>query len=143
MTEFEMAYLFNDMFINLVTQVQFYFAVLTAFLAASYVAAHRLTRSMTVVVVGLFAVVSVGSILNIYRQVQAMAGLAETMRAAAASGKGLAWHPVASQYDWQLRVPRGGGVAFVLLAGAAAVYFFFHCRHVNRKAEAGTWKPKV
>jgi hypothetical protein len=141
MTEFEMAYMFNDMFINLVTQVQFFFTVLTAFLVASYAAAHRLTRSMTVVAVGLFAVVSAGSILNIYRQSQAMSGLAETMKAAAASGKGLAWHPVADLYDWQLRGV--GGIAFFLLAVAAAVYFFFHCRHVNRKAEAGMWKPKV
>jgi hypothetical protein len=26
---------------------------------------------------------------------------------------------------------------------AGSIVFFFHCRRVNRKAEAGAWKPKA
>jgi hypothetical protein len=141
MTEFEMAYLFNDMWIQINMLAQFYFTMLTAFLVASYVAAHRLTIPMAIVVIGAFVFTSIGTIRNIYLQVQTMLGLATQMKALAQSGKGLAWHSVAN-----MPPPLSGGIigpVMLTLITAAAVYFFFHCRRVNRKAEAGTWKPKV
>ena len=44
MTEFEMAYLQNDMLLALGAASSLYFATLTAFLVASYLVAQRLTR---------------------------------------------------------------------------------------------------
>ena len=138
MTEYEMAYLLNDMWINLISQTQFFFTILTTFLIASYIAAHRLTRSMTGVVVGLFLFACVGSCVNILRQTQTIIGLGNEMRAFALAGKGLGWHAVTKVPEWALQMNGLPGVAMSVLATVAAVYFFFHCRRVNRIAETGT-----
>jgi len=143
MTEFEMAYLMNDMWIQLIMLTQVFFAVLTAFIVASYLVAHRLTRPMAVVVVGLFLLASLGSILNISRQAQSIVGLAFEMKALALSGRGLAWHAVVNTPEWTRGIAGVPAAVMFLIATAAAVYFFFHCRRVNRRAEGGVWHPKV
>jgi hypothetical protein len=137
MTEYEMASLFTEMRLALDGQVQVFFTMLVAFLVASYLVAHKLTRSMAAVVVGLFLVTALGGSAGIYRQAQAMGGLAREMKAAASSGKGLAWHPVAEIQEWALQIGSVGGLFIFLVATAAAVYFFFHCRRVNRIADLG------
>jgi hypothetical protein len=143
MTEFEMAYLFNDMRIELDAQAQLFFTVSTAFLVASYIAAHRLTRSMTAIVIGLYVLASAGTIVNMYRQAWAIAGLADEIRKLAVAGKGLAWHPAASMAEPALTFTGLPRAIIFSLATTAAVYFFFHCRRVNRKSETSGWKPKV
>jgi Tfp pilus assembly protein PilW len=34
-------------------------------------------------------------------------------------------------------------MALSVVIFSATIVFFFHCRRVNRKAEAGGWKPKA
>ena len=134
MTEFEMAYLTNDMLLALGSTASFYFATLTAFLVASYLVAHRLTKTMTVIAVALFLLSSAGSIVVMNRIMTNLSGLAGEIRAFAQAGKGLAWHVSATTPEWAINIPRQVGVVLYILATAAAVYFFFHCRRQNRKA---------
>jgi Tfp pilus assembly protein PilW len=98
---------------------------------------------MIAVVVGLFLVVGLAAVQNMYRQSQSIIGLAFEMKAAAASGKGLAWHGATKVPEWALTVGGIPGVVIGLSAIAAAVYFFFHCRRANRKAEDGAAQPKA
>jgi hypothetical protein len=134
MSEYEMASLLNDTGVAVLAQTQFYFAMLTAFLVVSYVVAHRLTRSMATVVVGLFF--SLGCTFNIYRLSRVAGGLMGKMHTVAASGKGLEWHPAKDVSEWALVIIGVPGAAVFVLATVAAIYFFFHSRRVNRKAEA-------
>jgi cell division protein FtsB len=143
MTEFEMAYLVNEMRNGVVSSLSLYFGVLTAFLVASYVAAHRLTRTMTTIVVGLFTLFSLLMFASINSQQQALAALAKEVRAFAAAGKGLAWHPGTKVPDWAIDMSIYLGDVLVVAAIVASIYFFFHCRHVNRKTEMGAWKPNA
>jgi hypothetical protein len=143
MSEFEMAYLQNDIMIALGSAVSYYFTMLTAFLVASYTVAHRLTRSMVAVVVSIFVLAATGSIVMIFRITQSLSGLAGEMRAFAAAGKGLKWHFVTQAPEWSLTMSRYVGTALFIAAAAGAVYFFFHSRRANRKAEVGAWHPKV
>jgi len=128
MTEFEMAYLFNDMLLALGATASLFFATLTAFLVASYLVASKLTRMMAVIAVGLFLLSELGSISMMYRIMQSMAGLGREMRAFAQAGKGLAWHRLATASDWTIDLPRYAGTGLYIIATAAAVYFFFLCR---------------
>ncbi len=143
MTEFEMAYLQNDMLVALANGTQFFFTLLSAFLAASYVGAHRLTRPMVVVVIGLFVLTAFSSILAQFRQMESLAGLAEQIRAFAAAGKGLQWSAVTKIPAWWVESLRYIAAAVFLIAVIASVFFFFHCRRVNHKAEAGAWRPRA
>ena len=137
MTEFEMAYLQNDILLALGSAGSYFFAILTAFLVASYLVAHRLTRPMAAVVVTIFIVASWGSIVTMYRITDSLAGLAREMKAFAEAGKGLTWHGITRTPDWALENARHLGTTLFIVATIAAVYFFFHSRRVNRIAETG------
>jgi hypothetical protein len=93
--------------------------------------------------VSIFVLSATGSISMIYRIMQSLSGLGAEMRAFAAAGKGLKWHFVTQMPESALYMPRYVGTALFIAASAGAVYFFFHCRRANRKAETGAWHPKV
>ena len=138
MTEFEMAYLSNDMLVGVGAGASYYFATLTAFLVASYLVANRLTRAMAFIVVGLFLVFQLSTLGGMFRTLQSLAGLAREMKAFAQAGKGLAWHRAATAPDWAFDLPRYLMLVVFTLATFAAVYFFFLCR---RQKAAGEQSP--
>jgi cellobiose-specific phosphotransferase system component IIC len=137
MTEFEMAYLYNDMLLGLGSAASYFFAMLTAFLVASYLAAHRLTRAMAVIVVSIFVAACWGSIIIMYRQMESLGGLAGEMRNFANAARGLQWHAVAQIQEFSLYLSRYIGTGLFVATTAASVYFFFHSRRTNRKMEPG------
>jgi hypothetical protein len=137
MTEYELASLNLDTLMLLGASFATYFSLVSAFLVASYLAAHRLTRTMTAILIGLFVLWSLLTVATMSAQLSSLSGLAKKMRAFAGEGKGLEWHRAANLPDAMIDWPRFMIVAILALAAIAAVYFFFHCRRVNRKAEAG------
>lgn len=143
MTEFEMAYLQNDMLLALAAASQYFFAMVTAFVVAAYLVAHRLTRTMVIIIVSMFTIASAGSIVMIFRIMQSLGGLANEMRAFAQAGKGLAWHSVMNMPPWGFESARYVGTALFIAAAAASIYFFFHSRRVNRIAEAPRANPQA
>lgn len=143
MTEFEMAYLANDMLSTSNTILTTSFTVTSAFVAASYLAAHRLNRTMTVIVVALYVGWSLSVNVQAYTAMRGYYRLLRKIRDSAQPNGMFDWFPPESGPPWFTDArPAMIGVSLVL-AVLAAVYFFFHCRRVNRKAETGSWKPKV
>ena len=55
MSEFELAYLFNEMQMAIVTQLALYVSVMSGFLIMSFLAAHRLSRAMMILAISLFS----------------------------------------------------------------------------------------
>jgi hypothetical protein len=74
-----------------------------------------------------------------------MSGLVQQIHQFAAEGKGLQWHSAADYIAPSWAFQLGAYPAYVLgaLIYWATIAFFFHCRRVNHKAEAGHWKPKA
>ena len=135
MTEFEMAYLFNDMHIALLAQMSLSVSALSGFLVASYVAAHRLTNTMAAMSVGLYSWFSFVFAVLGFRTAASYSGIMGQMRAFKDAGKGLDWHFATKTPEWTLDFIPFGGVMIAVVVYAASLFFFFHCRRVNRIAE--------
>ena len=128
-----MAYLNNEYLTTLIQLTTAGFSTLSAFLVAGYLAAHRLTRFMVSFVVIAFVWWSFTISLAFYRLTTDFFGLRHEMHVAATGGKGLAWHS-AAQIDGGVYSPIVFSVIWLTL-NLCAIYFFFHCRRMNRKVE--------
>lgn len=110
-----------------------YFSILTAYLVAGYLAAHRLTQSMALFVTAAFVTSCAIFMYMLMRNGEALQAIFNQMHALAQAGRGLAWNPLAS------RPPNVDVLCYAALAVMAAgviggVYFFFQCRVHNRQA---------
>ena len=141
MTEYEMASLWVDTFGLVQMTTSLFFTALSAFMVASFVAAHRLTPTMTAIAIGLFLLFSAVVLFALSRQLLAFQGLVLEMQRVADASNGLAWHAVARTPAPILSVALTVAISVYALATVAAVYFFFHCRTVNRRAEASELLP--
>jgi hypothetical protein len=110
-----------------------FFTVLVAYLAAGYLAAHRLSLINAMFVTLLFAAISLNSMMVLSAIGTQLQALLVHMHEAAISSKVLLWHPVAAQVP---NIWSAGMVAIVAmaLASVGAVYFFFDCRRHNQRA---------
>jgi hypothetical protein len=143
MTAFEMAYLNNEILIQMASTFSILFGTFSAFLVASFMAAHRLTRTMAAIAVALFLLSSLMMVSNFYSQSTSLLGLTREMKTFAKAGKGLAWHPAVTIPDGALVMTNQFFAMMLLAAIAASVHFFFHCRRVNRKPEPIAEAPKA
>ena len=145
MTEFEMAYLLTDMQAMMATQATTSLTVVSGFLIAGYIAAHRLNRLMVGILLGIYTYWFLGTAFQLSRQVASHSGLILKMHNYAAAGKGLEWHAAkdAMAPRWVLEAAPTSAVLFASAIFAASIVFFFQCRRMNHKIEAGTWHPKV
>jgi hypothetical protein len=143
MTEFEMAYLLTDMQVAISTSNTVTLTIVSGFLVASYVAAHKLNRLMVWLLVGVYSYWWVGAAGLQNRQMVTYMRLLGKMHAFAAEGKGLEWHSAASIPSQGL-LDAGPVVAllFNLTVFAASIVFFFQCRREGQKADtAATVQP--
>ncbi|MFI4934792.1 MAG: hypothetical protein ACHP7N_09265 [Caulobacterales bacterium] len=134
MTEFELAYLFNDMQMAIIAQLSLYVTVMSGFLVMSFLAAHRLSKVMMVVALSLFTWLWYVLLMLSYREMASFSGLMEEMRKFKDAGKGLAWHNAPQTPAFLLDIVPTSWVVFQLVFYAAAMAFFLHCRSVNRAA---------
>jgi hypothetical protein len=137
MTEYEMADLFDSLYATAFTMSSISMTLVSGFLVASFVAAHRLSRTMTGLALGIYTWMTFLMINASYRQFSIISGLYSKMRDFNTSGKGLEWHtgalsPAATTDATPYAISAFGVIVFV-----ATIYFFFHCRRVNTKADAG------
>jgi hypothetical protein len=133
MTEYELVNMNNELVNTGIMMLTAYFSTVTGFLVAAYVAAHRLTKSMVATIVGLFLWSCFTLTMTMYRLIVDFIGLRNQIYEYARTGKGLSWHS-ASFY------PIPDYATYIVpstwtIVAIAAVYFFFHCRRVNRKVE--------
>lgn len=80
MSEFEMAYLLNDIQLAITANSSMLFTIVSTFLVASYVAAHRLSPLMIGILLGIYAYAFLGTALAIERQMASMFGLGIKLR---------------------------------------------------------------
>ena len=146
MTEFEIAYLLNDIQVAIAAYSSMLFTMMSAFLVAGYVAAHRLSALMIALLIGIYAYAFFGTSFVISGLMTTMFGLAGQIDARAAAGSELQWHNavVADAIPATVR-PLLPPINLVMttVIFAATLVFFFHCRRVNRKVEGSVWHPKV
>ena len=136
MTEYEMAYLFTEMQMTIIAQLSLYVSVMSGFLIMSFLAAHRLSRTMLVLAISLFSWLWYVLLMLSYREMASFIGLMGEMRKFKDAGRGLNWHSAVQMPAILLAVVPTSWIAFQLSFYLAAVGFFFHCRRMNRIAEA-------
>ena len=138
MTEYEMVNMNNELVNTGIMMLTAYFSSVTGFLVAAYVVAHRLTKSMVAMIVGLFLWSCFTLTMTMYRLIVDFIGMRNQIYEYAQSGRGLTWHSASFNRipDYSVYIVP----ATWTIVAIAAIYFFFHCRRVNRKAEleAGT-----
>jgi len=145
MTEFEMASLHAELIGLLATQFMGYFTVLSAFMVASYLAAHRLTATMAVIGVGSFGLFCLATMFTASRTLASVQGLSNQMRKFAEAESGLAWHGIAQTPQAVQEFTVSVAMSVLIVSAASGAYFFFHCRRVNRQAQtvATSAKPSA
>lgn len=143
MTEFEMAYLMNESLTTLATYTAGTFTTVSAFLAAGYLAAHRLNGSMIATVIGVYTIWLLGGVMTTIRLVQNVSGLANQIALFAEQGKGLQWHVSTSPPLLDTQTSVAVVVVVMTIIYLASLAFFFQCRRMNRKAEMVVEAPKV
>ena len=130
MTDYEVLSLFNEMAANTQGAFMNFVAILSAFLIAGYLAAHRLSKTMTIIVIALFTVAAVqeGAVMILHwgDQVGLLADIY--------SRETLSWHgatrggPLLGPFfDWAFGITVIGGYI-------GALVFFFHQRRVGLKS---------
>lgn len=143
MTEYEMASLANDLLGTASGMATTYFTVVSGFIAASFVAAHRLSRSMVVIVVALFAIWAMSTIGQAGTVMRSYYGLLAQIRDQSSPSGTFGWYAIEVMPRWFNELRPTSFVVIMYLVGLAAIYFFFHCRRVNRKAELAVEAPKT
>ena len=79
MTEFEMAYLLNEMRMSVTTYATISFTTVSGFLVAGYLAAHQLNRSMLTTVIFLYTIWFWGNVSNLSTVIIDIGGLVDEM----------------------------------------------------------------
>ena len=132
MSEYELLSLLQTQVTTIGTELMDYFTILTAFLVAGYVAAHRIPFSMALFVALMFTVSALFFAMNVMGAYAAtkliLAGLRalpDTRMAFLSAQSPLAVDLVA---DVALLIMLGGIVG--------GVFFFFQSRYLNRRANA-------
>ena len=129
MTDFELASLYNEVGMNITSNITAYVSILFAFLVGSYLAARQMSRSMATVAIGLFSLYSLVSIGRTMGNSETLVGLAGRLHEAAqAEGADLAWHGAAVSTPESLAWGWWIYLIIFLIAYAGAIYFFFACR---------------
>ena len=136
MTEYELVSLLQAQITTIGAEIMDYFTVLTAFLVAGYVAAHRLTLSMAIFVTVMFVVSAlffVVSVMGDYEVTKVMMG---EVRRMAATGTAFQWVHRAQQSPLAAEIISNVALVMMLSGIVGGVYFFFQSRRHNRIAEA-------
>jgi hypothetical protein len=133
MTEYELASLFTAISQTLGAQLSNYLTVVSLYLGAGYLVAHRLTLASAIIFTGIFLVVNLGLIQVTYTTLKGQMGVALQIKAFAEQGKGLQWHQGALMPDWVPTYMPVNGVILLTVIVLGAVYFFFASRRHNLK----------
>ena len=135
MTEFELVSAAQG-YLNIgMTILMNFFTILTAYLAAGYLSAQRLTRAMATFVTVMFLVMCVMFLFGVYRIMTVQIAITAEMANFAKAGKGLAWLPIASANMASRELTEFFIVASmmaIMIGGiVGGVYFFYDCRKRN------------
>jgi pheromone shutdown protein TraB len=136
MTEYEMISTFQATTALALAILASFMTLISAYLAAGYLASHRISLSMAMFVSVLFVVFAAGLISGMTNARNFNVALLGEMRSYADAGKGLTWTPgyksprtlVGPIMDYTI-------IIILVLSVVGSVYFFFQCRRMNRHVE--------
>ncbi len=131
MTDFELAYVFNEHVETQVTMLFGYFSITSAFLVASYLTAHSLSRFLAWVVIALYSVASLALIIISHRYVQMLVGIRNQM------SESMLWHPAAYEAPFLLPLTFYLINISLLAIFIASLWFFRIARLSNGVGGAG------
>lgn len=126
MSDYEIAYLSMEAQSSMSAMYMNYMSIVIAFLLAAYFASQNLTRSMAVLVTGLYSLVLSGAGIALHRTSSVFFNLIAELRSRAGEGsETLAWHPAQNTPEAVLTLGLPGMVLAMLFAyGGSLVYFF-------------------
>ena len=138
MTAYELASLHSQLGAQVNLMLQNFIAILSLYVGAGFLVAHRLKLASAIMVTLLFLVADGGSVPRIVGVLKSWVGVSGEIRALAAQGHGLAWHEAVFMAPWQLdNFPIGSAIIlWGLLLGA--ICFFFAHRHSSLQSESAT-----
>ena len=133
MTEYEMASLFAVLYQGVFTYLETFIAIMVSVLVAGYLAGPKLTRTMVVVIVGLFTMLTMVSAWNILGALNDGTNLAlEIGKAKASAGSSLHW--MFKDNPPEMFVYFMPALSTILItAYIGTLVFFFHARHHPRE----------
>jgi hypothetical protein len=132
MTEFELSTLIQGQVNSVLSSYYYFYSILSAFVIVSYLAAHRLSAAMAFLMTGLFALNQFYLLSVIGSQLQALGAMIAEMGRLSNAG-GFRWlGPISTPGSANIYAP----LIILLVSLLASIYFFFHCRRANGKAEA-------
>lgn len=133
MTAYELASLHSQISDNLNAQLTNWLAILSVYLGAGFLIAHRLTLLSAVAVSGIF-VLLLGSYANVmFRSLRGLMGLVLQIRKFAEQGAGLEWHEALLMPAFSIDMFPIASLIMMWLGIIGAIYFFFSSRHQNLK----------
>ncbi len=126
MSDFEMAYMFNDYLNLLFTVFMGHVSIVFAFLVAAFLVADRMSKSMVTVVIILFTI-GVGVTTTIQNRFGgAMIAMGQEMRQAVADGRSnLGWHSITYEPTIIIEGFMISLTVLMILSYAGALVFFF------------------
>ena len=128
MTEYELSTLIQGQVNSILGSYYYFYSFLSAFLIVGYLVAHRLSAAMALLMNGLFALNQLYLLSVIGSQAQALGAMIAEMARLSKAG-GLRWlGSVPPPSDWYIYAP----LMILFVSLLASIYFFFHCRRVNR-----------
>ena len=135
MTAYELASLHAQIGDNVNAQLTNFLTLLSLYLGAGYLIAHRLTLWSAIAFTGIFVIVESGYSLVMFRTLGSVVGVSREIRRLAEQGQGLEWHQAMITPGWVLdRLPTTS-LIMLLAVLLGAVYFFFASRAHNLKAQ--------
>ena len=130
MSEYELIYLLEEIRTNMSGMIMMVFTFVSSYLIVAFLVAHRLTRTMTVLLNILFVVMMLLTAGTQIRIGNNLVYVTDKMKEMAATGGGLAGHPVTASNGLSNAVgPVFSGITVLILLGS--LYFFFHARRTN------------
>lgn len=136
MSEFEMAYLLQEMLISRTAQISLLISIMSAFMVVGYTAAHRLTIALNALIVVLYFLLIFPRILSIVSSSGAVMGLTKAMRERFAKGNEFQWNPNLAGDFGVLGENYDALNAFVWWSlFLASIAFYFLARHMNLRLE--------
>jgi hypothetical protein len=137
MTEFEMAYLAQEMAISRTAQVSLIISIMSAFMVVGYTAAHRLTITLNVLIVVLYSLLLFPRISLIITTSAGIVGLLKVMAERATKGTEFQWNPVIVYSSDSFLADNYLELNAIIWCSLflATIAFYFLARQLNLKRE--------
>jgi len=136
MTAYELASLHTQIGDNMNAQLSNWLAIVSLYLGAGYLLAHRLSLAAAIALSGIFLLIAGGWTMVFFRTFQSFVGVSREIRKLAGTDASLEWHQAAQTPDSVLANFPMMSTIFLWVIILGALFFFLSSRRQNLKALA-------